>query len=186
MIRDDFIIKTKSFKHFGEEQGGNSSSVNGFLGRAENHPLSKPMVDHNQNGIKTIRKGKVGDQVIGDLLKWVGIGGWNGEKWGLGWVCIDFVLLAGGTPTDITLDIRSEAWPPKFRGNQLPSFENTGVTSSGMVMVSGNDGTPKVSVGRDIDVSLVSQNSSIIVPVREAGTESCRNLVWEGMESVND
>ena len=30
-------------------------------GRAENYPLSKPMVDHDQKGIKTIRKGKVSD-----------------------------------------------------------------------------------------------------------------------------
>ena len=61
MIGDDFVIETKSFESFGEEQGGDSSSINGFFCRAENHPLSKPMVNHNQKGIKTIRKGKVSD-----------------------------------------------------------------------------------------------------------------------------
>ena len=60
-IRDDLIIKTESFENFREEQGGDSSGIDGFLGRAENYPLSKPMVNHDQKGIKTIGKGKVGD-----------------------------------------------------------------------------------------------------------------------------
>ena len=52
------------------------------------------MVDHDQNGIKTIRKGKVSDQIAGDLLKGAGTGGWNGEKWGARQMGIGFVLLA--------------------------------------------------------------------------------------------
>ena len=60
-IRDDFIVETKSFECFREEQGSNSRGVDGFLGRAENYPLSKPMVDHDQKGIKTIREQEVGD-----------------------------------------------------------------------------------------------------------------------------
>ena len=114
LVRDDLIIKTKSFEYFGEEQGGDSGGVNSFLGRAENYPLSKPMVNHDQKGIKTIRKGKVGDQIAGDLLKGVGPGRWNGEKWRPRRVCINLMLLAGGASTDIAMDIRGEAWPPKF------------------------------------------------------------------------
>ena len=94
LIRDDLIIETESFENFGEEQGGNSSGVDGFLSRAENYPLSKSMVDHDQKGIKTIRKGKVSDQITGDLLKGARAGGWNGEKWGSRWMGIDLVLLA--------------------------------------------------------------------------------------------
>ena len=52
------------------------------------------MVNHNQKGIKTIRKGKVGDQITGDLLKGAGAGGRNGEKWGSRWMGIGLVLLA--------------------------------------------------------------------------------------------
>ena len=52
------------------------------------------MVNHDQKGIKTIGKGKVGDEVTGDLLEGVGAGGWNGEEWGPGWMGVDFVLLA--------------------------------------------------------------------------------------------
>ena len=117
MVGDDFIIKTKSFEYFGEEQGSDSSGIDGFHSRAENHPLSKPMVDHDQKGIKTIRKGGVGDQIIGDLLKWARARGWNREKGRLGWMHIDFVLLARSTATDITADIGGEAWPPKLRSN---------------------------------------------------------------------
>ena len=58
MIRDDLVIETKSFKDFGEEQGSNSRGVKGFLGRAENYPLSKPMVNHNQKGSKPSERGR--------------------------------------------------------------------------------------------------------------------------------
>ena len=167
-IRDDLIIETKSFENFGEEQGGDSGGVNGFLGRAENYPLSKPMVDHNQKGIKTIRKGKVSDQIIGDLLEGAGAGGQDGEKWRSRWMGIDLVLLARGTAVDKTVNIRGEARPPKLRGNKLVSFENSRMTSSEMVMVTSNDRVVQVSISRDIDTALVSQDASIIVPVGEA------------------
>ena len=114
------------------------------------------MVDHNQKGIKTIRKGKVSYQIAGDLLKGVGARGRDGKKWGSRRVCVNLMLLAGGTTPDITLNIRGKAWPPKFRGDQLVSLENPGVTRSGMVMVAGNDRMAEVGIGRDIDTSLVS------------------------------
>ena len=114
------------------------------------------MVDHDQKGIKTIRKGKVGDQITGDLLKGAGAGGWNGEKWGSRWMGIGFVLLARGTPTDITANIRGEAWLPKLRGNKLVSLEDSRMTSSGMVMVMSNNRVAQVSISRDIDMALVS------------------------------
>ena len=125
------------------------------------------MVNHDQKGIKTIRKGKVSDQITGDLLKGVGVGGWNGEKWGSRRMGIGLVLLAQGTSADITMNIRGEAQPPKLRGNKLVSFENSRMTSSGMVMVTSNDRVVQVSISRDIDMALVSQDASIVVPVRE-------------------
>ena len=47
-------METKSFEYLGEVKSSNPHSINGFLGRAENCPLSKPMVDHNQKGIEAI------------------------------------------------------------------------------------------------------------------------------------
>ena len=52
------------------------------------------MVDHNPKGIKTIGKGKVGDEITGDLLEGAGTGGWNGEEWGSGRMGVYLVLLA--------------------------------------------------------------------------------------------
>ena len=125
------------------------------------------MVNHNQKGIKTIRKGKVSDQIAGDLLKGAGAGGWNGEEWGSGWMGVDLVLLARGTSVDKTVNVRGKAWLPKLRGNKLASLEDSRMTSSGMVMVTSNNRVVQVSIGRDVDVALVSQDASIIVPVRE-------------------
>ena len=97
------------------------------------------MVDHNQKGVKTIGKGKVGDEITGDLLEGAGAGGWNGEEWGSGWMSVHLVLLARGTAADVAANIRGKAWPPKFQGNKLASFEDPWVTSSGMVMVASHD-----------------------------------------------
>ena len=125
------------------------------------------MVDHDQKGIKTIGKGKVGDEVTGDLLEGARAGGWNGEEWGSGQMGVHLVLLAQGTATDITADIRGKAWPPKFRGNQLASFENARMSSSGMIMVSSDDRVAESSICGNIDATLVSQDAGIVAPVGE-------------------
>ena len=51
-IRDYFVEKSKAKEDFVEKEGGNSFGSDRFLGRAKNHPLSKPMVDHDQERIK--------------------------------------------------------------------------------------------------------------------------------------
>ena len=63
------------------------------------------MVDHNQKGIKTIGKGEVGDQITRDLLEGAGAGGRNREERGVRRMGVDLVLLARGTPADITPDV---------------------------------------------------------------------------------
>ena len=57
-----------------KEEVGNSFHGDGFLSGAETHPLSKPMVDHNQKRVETSRGGKVGDEITGDLLERAGGG----------------------------------------------------------------------------------------------------------------
>ena len=52
-----------------KEEVSNSFCSDGFLGRAENHPLSKPMVNHDQKGVKAGGEGKVGDEIAGVLLE---------------------------------------------------------------------------------------------------------------------
>ena len=47
-VRDNFVIEAKAKVNFIEEEDGNSFSSDSFLSGAENHPLCKPMVNHNQ------------------------------------------------------------------------------------------------------------------------------------------
>ena len=51
-VRDDFVKKSEVKKNFVEEKGGDSLGGDGFLRRAENYPLSKSMVYHNQERIE--------------------------------------------------------------------------------------------------------------------------------------
>ena len=52
-----------------KEESGDPFCSDGFLSGAENHPLSKPMVGHDQKRVKAIRKEKVSDKIVGDLLE---------------------------------------------------------------------------------------------------------------------
>ena len=52
-----------------EEKGSDSFSSDGFLSRAENYPLSKPLVDHNQERVKAHGDRKICDQITQDLLE---------------------------------------------------------------------------------------------------------------------
>ena len=99
---------------------------------------------------------------------------------------VNFVLLARRTAADITANVRGEAGPPKLGGNQLASFENARMACHGMIMVPCHNGVAQVSIGGDIDAVLVSQNASVVVPVRKAGAESSRDSTREGMEGVKD
>ena len=67
-VRNDFVKKSKAEEDFVEEQGSDPFSGDGFLHRAKNHPLSKPMVDHDQERIEARGKGKIHNKVTQDLL----------------------------------------------------------------------------------------------------------------------
>ena len=47
-IRDGFVVKSKVEIDFVKKEDGCLFCDDGFLSGAENHPLSKAMVDHNQ------------------------------------------------------------------------------------------------------------------------------------------
>ena len=144
------------------------------------------MVDHDQKGIKTIGKGKVGDEITGELLEGAGAGGRNGEEWRTGWMGVHLVLLARGAAADIATDVRGKARPPKFRGNKLASFEDARVARSGMVMVASHDRVAESSIRRDVDPTLVSQDPCIVMPIRKAGAEGGRGSTQESVEGVKD
>ena len=68
----------------------------------------------------------------------------------------------------------------------MTSVENTRVTHGRMVMVAGDDGMAEVRVSRAINMSLVSQNSGIVMPIREVGVESSWGFPRESMKSIKD
>ena len=104
---------------FVEEKVGDSFCGDGFLGRAKNHSLSKPMVDHDQKRVKASGEGKVRDEIAGKLLEGAGGSRVNGSE---GWssrVCIGFVLLADRTSLDIFSYKGYKIRLPEFGSNQL-------------------------------------------------------------------
>ena len=50
-IRDDLVVQPKPEIDFGEKEGCYPFSSDGFLGGAENYPLCKAMVNHNQERV---------------------------------------------------------------------------------------------------------------------------------------
>ena len=71
-----------------EEKGGYPFSGDRFLSGAENYPLHKAMVNHDQQGITARGSREVGDQVTGDLLEWAGSTGLDQSKWENGGMCV--------------------------------------------------------------------------------------------------
>ena len=61
-IRDDFVKESEAKEDFVEKEGSDPLGGNGFLGRAKNHPLSKPMVYHNHERVEAR-----GDREIRDM-----------------------------------------------------------------------------------------------------------------------
>ena len=97
-----------------EKECSDPFSSDVFLCGTENHPLSKPMVNHDQKGIEAGRRGEVSDKATGDLLEGAGRGGANGGERRDGRVGVGFVLLAGCTAFDILADVGGQARPPEF------------------------------------------------------------------------
>ena len=106
-VRNDFV----------EKEGGDSLSGDGFLGRAKNHPLSKPMVDHDQERVKARGDREIGDEITRDLLEGVRGDGFDGGQRGYSRVRVNLILLAKGTALHISVDEGGESGPPKFSGD---------------------------------------------------------------------
>ena len=143
-----------------EEEGGNSLGCNGFLCRAENHPLTKAVVHHDQERVKTGGGGKVGDKVARDLTEGKRRGGGDGCGRRSSGMCVCFVLLTGRAASNEGTNIRSEAWPPELGGDQLASFEEARVASSGVVVT-----VVEIASGRDIDTTLIGEDAIRMLPV---------------------
>ena len=60
------------------------------------------------------------------------------------------------------------------------------MSSSGVIIVVGNNGVAEVEIIRDIDLSLDSEDAGIILPIREAGSEGRENFPRDRLESCED
>ena len=94
-VRDDLVIEAETEIHFVEKECGDTFGCDVFLCRTENHPLSKPMVDHDQKGIETGRRREVSDKITRDLLEGAGCRGADGGERRDGGMRVRLVLLAG-------------------------------------------------------------------------------------------
>ena len=62
-IGDDFIKKSEAKEDFVEKEGCDPLGGDGFLGRAKNHPLSKPMVYHDHERIESRGDREIRDEI---------------------------------------------------------------------------------------------------------------------------
>ena len=154
-VGDGFVVQAKAEENFVEEKGSDPFGGDGFLSRAENYPLSKPMVDHDQERVKACRDRKICDQVTRDLLEGARSGGFDRGKWRDGGVSIGFVLLAFSTDLDIAVDKEGQARPPEFGGDELAGLEEAGMAGGFMIMAPLKNGTTKGVISGDINMALV-------------------------------
>ena len=117
-----------------EKEVGNPFGIDSFVTRSENDPLRKAMVDHDQQGIKTVRGRQTGDKVDRELLKRAGAGGWQRGKGRDGWVSIYFHLLAESAASDEATDERRHTRPPVVLGKKGVSAKEAAMTGSRRTM----------------------------------------------------
>ena len=185
-VRDNFVEKCKAKEDFVKKEGGDPFGGNGFLGRAENYPFSKPMVYHDHERIEAGGYGEIRDKIAGDLLEGTRGDGLDRGQGRYGGVCVSLVLLAESTALNIAADIGSEARPPEFGGDQLASFQEAGMTGGLVIMAALEDGTAEGIVRRDIDAAFVCEDTGVDLPVSEAGAEGERNILMHGLECLED
>jgi hypothetical protein len=97
---------------------------------------------------------------------------------------VGFVLLTRGISLYIFSDVRSEAQPPEFSGDELAGFKVAGVAGGLMVMAALEDGFTEGVVVGDVDTSLVGKDSGLHLPVGEAGTEGERDILVHRLEGL--
>ena len=186
MVRNDFVVKTKAKEDFVEEKGGDSFGGDGFLSRAENYPLSKSMVDHDQERVKARGDREIHDQITGDLLEGARSRGFDrGKQWDSG-VHVNFVLLALSTAFDVVADKGGQARPPELGSNKLAGFEEARVASRFMIMATCKDGMAKGVISGDVNTVFVCQNAGLHLPVSKARVKREQNVLVHGLKCLQD
>ena len=185
-IEDDFIVESEVEVDFVEEKGSHPFSGDHFLSGAENYPLRKAMVDHDQQRIKARGGGEVSDEVTGDLLEQArGVGLDQSERGDSG-VRVGLVLLAYGTAFDILPYKLHEPRPPKFSSDELVSLQVARVSSGLMVIAASEDGVTEGVFQGNVDMTFVCEDVVIKLPVRKARPESGRDVFQGRLQVLED
>ena len=148
-----------------EKKCSHSLSGDCFLNGAENHPLCKAMVDHDQQRVEARGGGKVSDKVTRDLLEGLEGMRFNWSEWWDNRVGVGFVLLASDITLDLLLHKLCKTRPSEFHSNELTSFKVTRVAGSLVVMAMGEDRAMEGVVWGNVDMALVSEDMVIVLPV---------------------
>ena len=111
-VGDDLAVETKSWEDVLEKDLGNVCCRCSFVARAENYPLRKTMVYHDQNRIIAVGGREVSNEIHGDLLERVGAFRRDGGEQGKGRVGVNLIGLASSTAGDEFLDKGGHSQPP--------------------------------------------------------------------------
>ena len=101
-------------------------------------------------------------------------------------MCVNLILLAKGIAFHVSADEGGEPRPPKFSGNQLAGFQETGVAGRFMIMAALENGTAKGVICGDVDTAFTGKDACFDLPVGEPGMEGKRNVLMHGLESLKD
>jgi len=99
-------------------------------------------------------------------------------------VRVGFVLLASSTAFDVFAYVRSKARPPKVGGDELAGFKVSGVSCGFVVVTTCENGVPDRVVIRDVDTAFVGEDSSLVLPIGEAGAEGEGNGTVHRLEGL--
>ena len=101
-------------------------------------------------------------------------------------MCVNFILLAKGTTLHVSADEGGESRPPKFSGDQLACFQETGVAGRLVIMAACKNGVAEGVICGDVDTAFVGKDARFDLPVSELRTEGERNVLMHGLESLED
>ena len=150
-----------------KKEGCDSLGSSRFLSRAENYPLCKAVVDHDQERVKTGGRGKIRDEIARQLLKWMRGRGADGVKGRYRGVCVGLSLLAISTAFNVLSYELGEAGPPIVRCHKLAGFEVSQVASRGVIVAPGDNVAMKGSSGGNVHAVLVSKKVVTVLKVGE-------------------
>ena len=188
-IGDQLVGKSKTFEQVGHKEVGGSQSGNLLFARNENYPLTKRMVDHDQNRIRAIGGGRqIGNEIHRGMRKEPNIvGGRHRHERGMSGMTINLESLAFKATSNIRFNKGTEARPVVGTGNGSNRGEDTRVTSDSGVVVELQNLAAKAKVSGNVLTAAEIQCCDVVgkglVPVRvRFGIR--KNALGEGVGGV--